>query len=151
LVRLLRSGYVSAAPLATDEDGRSTLFGDDVASEELAASDAQLAAALCPADSGLPEALLAAAARACARSHAPYSGCRAGLALELTTGEVVWGAAIENVGFNPSLPPLQVRAGPHACKTLCGIPIARGRPPSPALRVSKNFKLRCGHAERPRP
>ena len=45
------------------------------------------------------------------RSHAPYTGNRAGvaLALELGTGaELCWGAAIENVAFNPGMPPLHV-------------------------------------------
>ena len=93
-----------AAP--TSDDATTTLFGDDLAKQErlLSGSDAELAATLRTSgfgDPSLSQALLASAARACIRSHAPYSGCRAGIALQLTTGAVVWGASIENVAFNP--------------------------------------------------
>jgi cytidine deaminase len=51
--------------------------------------------------------LLAAALRAAERSHAPYSGTFAGVALRLTDGTVVSGRSAENVAFNPGMPPLE--------------------------------------------
>lgn len=41
-------------------------------------------------------------------SHAPYSNCYCGVAIELINGEMVQGAYAENAAFNPSLPALQV-------------------------------------------
>jgi len=51
--------------------------------------------------------LLRAALGAAARSHAPYSGSYAGVALRLTDGVVVTGRHAENVAYNPGMPPLQ--------------------------------------------
>lgn len=51
---------------------------------------------------------LEAAARAAASvSYVPYSGTRAGTALKLKDGRLFAGSAIENVAYNPALPPLQ--------------------------------------------
>jgi cytidine deaminase len=54
-------------------------------------------------DSSLKKALEAAC-----RSYAPYSKARSGVAVMTVDGSVYSGSYIENVAFNPSLPPLQV-------------------------------------------
>jgi cytidine deaminase len=41
------------------------------------------------------------------RGYAPYTGVYAGIALQLRNKHIVRGSYLENVGFNPSLPPLQ--------------------------------------------
>ena len=96
-------GYVSQAP--TDKEGKEaggTLFGDDAEQQELAASasDSTLLARLAnrretdDAESPTPPSLVLAAARAAIRSHAPYTRCRAGIALQLTSGEIVSGSSL---------------------------------------------------------
>ncbi len=66
-----------------------------------------------PAGAAAPEpALVAAAAEAARRSHAPHTGRRAGAALAVRSAAdgslvCVAGAYLENAAFNPSLPPLQ--------------------------------------------
>ncbi|WP_246029089.1 cytidine deaminase [Parashewanella tropica] len=47
------------------------------------------------------------------KSYAPYTGCHAAVSLELHDDKVIYGRYIENVAFNPSLPPMQV--------ALCGL------------------------------
>lgn len=48
------------------------------------------------------------AARMAARtSYVPYSRTRAGIAVRSSSGRIFAGAAIENVAYNPGLPPLQ--------------------------------------------
>ncbi|MGD1068496.1 MAG: cytidine deaminase [Vulcanimicrobiaceae bacterium] len=56
-----------------------------------------------PSDDPLLHAALAAASR----SHAPYSGSYAGVALRLRDGSIVTGRHAENVAYNPGMPPLQ--------------------------------------------
>jgi cytidine deaminase len=56
-----------------------------------------------PSDDALVRAALAAASR----SHAPYSGTYAGVALRLRDGTTVTGRHAENVAYNPGMPPLQ--------------------------------------------
>jgi cytidine deaminase len=51
--------------------------------------------------------LVAAALAAASRSHAPYSGTFAGVALRLNDGTIVAGRSSENVAFNPGMPPLE--------------------------------------------
>lgn len=51
--------------------------------------------------------LVSAALGAARKSYAPYSKSPAGVAIQSTTGRVYRGSYIENVAFNPSLPPLQ--------------------------------------------
>jgi cytidine deaminase len=51
--------------------------------------------------------LLETALAAAVRSHAPYSGTLAGIALRLADGTIVTGRSAENVAFNPGMPPLQ--------------------------------------------
>ena len=105
-------GFVSQAPTHVPQG--TTLFGDDEQQQALAAavSDKTLLTRLDRrVDKGteLPaQSLLVAAARACLRSHAPYTHCLAGIALQLTSGEVVTGSSLENVAFNPGVPPMQV-------------------------------------------
>lgn len=105
-------GFVSQAPTRVTHG--TTLFGGDEQQQALAAavSDETLLTRLDRrGDKGveLPaQALLVAAARACLRSHAPYTQCMAGIALQLTSGEVVTGSSLENVAFNPGVPPMQV-------------------------------------------
>lgn len=41
-------------------------------------------------------------------SYAPYSLCKSGVSLQTTDGTIYAGSYLENVGFNPSLSPLQV-------------------------------------------
>lgn len=41
------------------------------------------------------------------RSHAPYSGCPAAIMLSMADGQLITGAAIESVAFNPTVGPLQ--------------------------------------------
>jgi cytidine deaminase len=41
------------------------------------------------------------------RSYAPYSRCYAGVCITFTNGTTASGSYVENVAFNPSLPPLQ--------------------------------------------
>jgi len=62
--------------------------------------------------------LVNAALGAAMRSHAPYSGTRAGVALRLNDGSVVVGRHAENVAFNPGMPALEaaciaLRLGGH--------------------------------------
>jgi cytidine deaminase len=61
-------------------------------------------------DSAADPDLVAAAAEAARRSHAPHTGRRAGAALAADVGGrrvYVAGAYLENAAYNPSLPPLQ--------------------------------------------
>jgi cytidine deaminase len=51
--------------------------------------------------------LVEAARRAAESSYVPYSRTRSGIALRTARGCVFAGAAIENVAYNPGLPPLQ--------------------------------------------
>lgn len=51
---------------------------------------------------------LAKALEAACRAYAPYSKARSGVAVMTADGSVYSGSYIENVAFNPSLPPLQV-------------------------------------------
>lgn len=44
---------------------------------------------------------------ACLHSYAPYSNAKAGVALQTEDGRIYTGSYLENVGFNPSLPPVQ--------------------------------------------
>ncbi len=53
------------------------------------------------------DALAMAALDAAQRSHAPYSGTLAGIALALADGTVLGGRYAENVAFNPGMPALQ--------------------------------------------
>ena len=55
--------------------------------------------------SGAPEII--AALDAARRSYAPYSKSPSGVAVRTTSGRIYRGSYIENVGFNPSLSPLQ--------------------------------------------
>jgi cytidine deaminase len=41
------------------------------------------------------------------RAHTPYSDCPSAVALRLTDGTLLTGAAIENAAYNPGMPPLQ--------------------------------------------
>jgi cytidine deaminase len=63
--------------------------------------DLRLAGAVVPAD--IADALVAAGAR----SHAPYSGTPAAVALRCRDGAIVSGSVLENVAFNPTIGPLQ--------------------------------------------
>ena len=51
--------------------------------------------------------LMRAAIDAAQRSHAPYSGAYAGVALLLEDKSIITGRYAENAAYNPSLPPLQ--------------------------------------------
>lgn len=51
--------------------------------------------------------LAARALKAAEVSYAPYSGSLSGVAVRTKTGSIYSGSYIENVAFNPSLPPLQ--------------------------------------------
>lgn len=53
------------------------------------------------------DALRQAALDAARTSYAPYSGSHSGAAIATRSGRIYKGAYIENVAFNPSLPPLQ--------------------------------------------
>lgn len=57
-------------------------------------------------DGASEDAALSAALDAARRSYAPYTGNRAGAALELKDGSMWAGRYAENAAFNPSLPPL---------------------------------------------
>ena len=48
-----------------------------------------------------------AARRAALHSYVPYSGTRAGISVRTKTGNIFFGAALENAAYNPALPPLQ--------------------------------------------
>jgi cytidine deaminase len=63
--------------------------------------DLRLEGAVVPAD--IADALVAAGAR----SHAPYSGTPAAVALRCDDGTLVAGSVLENVAFNPTVGPLQ--------------------------------------------
>ena len=108
----LSPGFASQAPTQTTKG--TTLFGDDEQQQALATavSDEALLARLVRREHSSTELpaqpLLVAAARACLISHAPYTQCLSGIALQLTSGEVVAGCSLENVAFNPSMPPMQV-------------------------------------------
>ncbi len=56
----------------------------------------------------VPAATAARLRQAGARAHAPYSKCPGAVVLELADGNLISGAAIESVAFNPGLGPLQV-------------------------------------------
>lgn len=56
---------------------------------------------------GASDAVTAAALAAAERSYAPYSKSPSGVAVETRLGHIYKGSYIENVAFNPSLPPLQ--------------------------------------------
>lgn len=51
--------------------------------------------------------LTRAALETATRSHAPYSRCYAGVAMETSDGRILTGRYIENAAFNPSLQPAQ--------------------------------------------
>jgi cytidine deaminase len=51
--------------------------------------------------------LLSEARFAAYNSYAPYSGSKTGIAIQTTEGKIYSGSYLENVGFNPSLSPLQ--------------------------------------------
>lgn len=53
------------------------------------------------------DALAEAAFDAARSSYAPYSGASSGVAISTRSGRIYKGSYIENVAFNPSLPPLQ--------------------------------------------
>jgi cytidine deaminase len=105
-------GFVSQAPTHTPQG--TTLFGEDEQQQALAmavSDEVLLARLIRRGDSSTeltPRPLLMAAARACLTSHAPYTRCLSGIALQLTSGEVVAGCSLENVAFNPGMPPMQV-------------------------------------------
>lgn len=48
-----------------------------------------------------------AAREAALKSYVPYSRCRAGTAVRGVDGDMYAGSALENVAYNPALPPLQ--------------------------------------------
>ncbi|MBZ5570311.1 MAG: cytidine deaminase [Acidobacteriia bacterium] len=56
---------------------------------------------------GVDDELSVAALNAARQSYAPYTKANSGIALRTRTGRIYKGAYIENVAFNPSLPPLQ--------------------------------------------
>jgi cytidine deaminase len=60
-----------------------------------------------PDDGAVPAALRSALELAGGRAHTPYSGSPSAVALQLDDGAIASGAAIENVAYNPGLPPLQ--------------------------------------------
>ena len=51
--------------------------------------------------------LVEEALKAAQRSHTPYSGNCAGLAIEIDAGDLFNGSALESAAYNPTLPPLQ--------------------------------------------
>lgn len=51
--------------------------------------------------------LYSQAFQAAVNSYAPYSRAKAGLAIQVSDGQIYAGSYLENVGFNPSLSPLQ--------------------------------------------
>jgi cytidine deaminase len=57
--------------------------------------------------SGASNALIEAALAAARRSWAPYSKSPSGMALQTRRGRLFPGSYIENVAFNPSLPPFE--------------------------------------------
>lgn len=59
-----------------------------------------------PEPSDLTDCYIAAQAAA-RHSYAPYSGNRAGAAIQTTSGAIFIGSALENAAYNPALPPLQ--------------------------------------------
>ncbi len=56
---------------------------------------------------GASDPAVAAALAAAERAYAPYSKSPSGVAIETKNGHIYKGSYIENVAFNPSLPPLQ--------------------------------------------
>jgi cytidine deaminase len=56
---------------------------------------------------GVSDSLAATALAAAERSYAPYSKSPSGVAIETRQGRIYKGSYIENVAFNPSLPPFQ--------------------------------------------
>jgi len=56
---------------------------------------------------GVDDEMSIAALNAARRSYAPYTKANSGVALRTRSGRILQGAYIENVAFNPSLPPLQ--------------------------------------------
>ncbi len=59
------------------------------------------------ADVALPPDVADALVAAGQRSHAPYSGTPAAVALRLIDGSVITGAVLESVAFNPTIGPVQ--------------------------------------------
>ncbi len=57
--------------------------------------------------SAAADAVVEAAFEAARSSYAPYSGANSGVAVSTRAGRIYKGSYIENVAFNPSLPPLQ--------------------------------------------
>ncbi len=57
--------------------------------------------------SGSSDALVVEALKAACASHSPYSRSPSGVALLASSGRAFSGSYIENVAFNPSLPPLE--------------------------------------------
>ncbi len=55
----------------------------------------------------ISDAVVQAALDAARKSYAPYSGARSGIAIATRPGRIHQGSYIENVAFNPSLPPLE--------------------------------------------
>lgn len=68
--------------------------------------------------------LRAWALSAASQSYAPYTGARAGCAVETDDGEMYAGRYAENAAYNPSVSPLQ------ACLALMTLALPRGRTPS---------------------
>jgi cytidine deaminase len=64
--------------------------------------ETNLTAANAPSD-----AVAQAALNAARHSYAPYSGANSGVAISTRSGRIHRGSYIENVAFNPSLPPLE--------------------------------------------
>lgn len=58
-------------------------------------------------DERVPGDIAELLARAGRRAHAPYSRCPAAVVLRLANGQLVAGAPIESVAFNPTIGPLQ--------------------------------------------
>ena len=56
---------------------------------------------------GQPGPVTLAAVEAASRSYAPYTKAHSGIAMGTKAGRIYRGSYIENVAFNPSLPPLQ--------------------------------------------
>jgi cytidine deaminase len=56
---------------------------------------------------GISDDLTLAALEAARRSYAPYTKAHSGVAIGTQAGRIYKGAYIENVAFNPSLPPFQ--------------------------------------------
>lgn len=94
--RVLRLADVYPWPFAPDDLGMAGASPWASAWPDLALGDA-----------ALPSEVAGALVAAGRRSHAPYSGTPAAVALRLDDGGVVGGAVLESVAFNPTIGPLQ--------------------------------------------